>query len=74
MLKEGNFYELFFLRVVQNEGDTRVIFHRFRLIFQVGTEVLSVAPNGVPSNVLSIVDSQQVLSVTENYNALVGEC
>jgi hypothetical protein len=72
-IKEGNLYDMSFFDVLPNDGGVRVTYHSYRLVFQFRTCVVSVGPNGVPINLLSTINSEQVLKIKDPCKNLIGE-
>ncbi|XP_020990135.2 uncharacterized protein LOC110277303 [Arachis duranensis] len=71
-LHEGNLYLMTYFTVVPNTGMNRVTKHRFRLLFQYKTFVVSVVSPRIPHSGLCFTSIDEIDQMTKDYNFLIG--
>ncbi|XP_052116445.1 uncharacterized protein LOC107483801 [Arachis duranensis] len=70
-LNEGDVYLMTHFTVVPNTGLNRVIKHRFRLLFQYNTSVVSVVSPRIPHLGLCLASMDEIDQMTKDHNFLI---
>nr|XP_025631972.1 uncharacterized protein LOC112726694 [Arachis hypogaea] len=71
-LHEGDLYLMTYFTVVPNTSMNRVTKHRFRLLFQYKTSVVSVVSPRIPHSDLCFTSIDEIDQMTKDYNFLIG--
>ncbi|QHO53645.1 Replication protein A 70 kDa DNA-binding subunit C [Arachis hypogaea] len=70
-LHEGDLYLMTYFTVVPNTSMNRVTKHRFRLLFQYKTSVVSVVSPRIPHSDLCFTSIDEIDQMTKDYNFLI---
>ncbi|XP_016200887.1 replication protein A 70 kDa DNA-binding subunit A-like [Arachis ipaensis] len=70
-LNEGDVYLMTHFTVVPNTGLNRVTKHRFRLLFQYNTSVVSVVSPRIPHSGLCFASIDEIDQITKDHNFLI---